>query len=167
LCIVKDTAKYLEPLYIKLMQLSTKKMPLIWKTARVIPLHKKGIKTDLNNYRPISNLCSMDKLFEKVVLQEMNRRYGDLDGHHQHGFKNNHSTSTAILQIQRDIAKSLDDKKLTMLYSCDLSAAFDLLRKRTFFNTLKDVLDKDIMNIIMDFLSDRGCRLRLMEFLQH
>jgi len=66
-----------------------------------------------------------------------------------------------IVQIQRDIAKNLDDKKHTLVYSSDLSAAFDLLRKKTFFHTLKGVLDKDIMNIIVDFLSERKMQVQI------
>jgi len=66
LLLVRDSFPFLKTHYLKLMNLATKQMPAVWKTARVIPLHKKGSKTSMDNYRPISNLCGMDKLFERV-----------------------------------------------------------------------------------------------------
>ena len=45
-----------------------KQIPEQWKTSRIIPLHKKGRKTEIVNYRPISNLCAASKIFERAVL---------------------------------------------------------------------------------------------------
>lgn len=141
------------------MQLAATKIPEIWKTARVIPLYKKGEKTKLENYRPISNLCLMEKLFEKIILHELDRRHPNLEGHHQRGFRSHHSTSTAMLELQQDICGELDGGRACLMYSVDLSAAFDLLRKNTYYHTLKDDLDADLMDIIMDFLT--GCSFRV------
>lgn len=155
LCIVKDTYKFMKKHYIRLMRLATEKMPTVWKKARVIPLFKKGDRFQPDNYRPISNLCSMDKLFEKIVLNEINRRHGGLEGNHQHGFRSGHSTSTALLDIQKGIAEELENNRMCILYSIDLSAAFDLLRKETFLDTISGLIDDDLLHIIMDFLTDR------------
>lgn len=155
LCVVRDTYQYLKPLYKVLMNLCTEKMPSQWKMARVLPLHKKGSKSSLDNYRPISNLCSMDKVFEKIILNELDRRYPGLEGPHQHGFKRRHSTVSAMLEIQSQICSQMEARNNAVLYSVDLSAAFDLLRPKTFWRTLKDDIDDDLMSIIMDFLSER------------
>ena len=68
-----------------------KKIPEQWKTARIIPLHKKGAKDDITNYRPISNLCTMSKIYEKLILQQLlnisKSNNVDLTGETQHGFK--------------------------------------------------------------------------------
>jgi hypothetical protein len=81
------------------------------------------------------------------------------DGDHQLGSKphHNHSTSTAILDLQRIISENLDNKKECMVYSVDLSAAFDLLRKNTLDEVLKDILSPGIRRVIHDFLSNRKC----------
>ncbi len=41
------------------------------KTARILPLHKKGAKDDKQNYRPIANLCSITKVYEKLLLNRL------------------------------------------------------------------------------------------------
>jgi len=69
----------------------------------------------------------MDKLFERIVLNELNRRYLGLEGAHQHGFRAGHSTTTAILELQNEISNVVDKRESCVLYSVDLSAAFDLL----------------------------------------
>ena len=69
----------------------SKVIPDQWKIAKVNPIPKKGPKSEISNYRPISNLCSTSKIFEKLILrrlislQELNGI--DLTGKQQHGFK--------------------------------------------------------------------------------
>jgi len=158
---VKDTFKFLRDPYLKLMNLSTQHIPDKWKMSRVLPLHKKGLKNNPDNFRPISNLCSLDKLFEKIVLNEINRRHPGLEGLHQHRFRPQHSTPTAMVEIQQKIVDKFDKGLDTLLYSVDLLATFDLLRKDIFYDTLKDDLHPDLMDIIMDFLSDRKVVLEI------
>ena len=69
----------------------TKKIPNQWLIAKVIPIHKKGPYTNIENYRPISNLCTTSKIFEKLILQRLGSiqllKNIDLTGKPQHGFK--------------------------------------------------------------------------------
>ena len=78
--------------------------------SKITPIHKKGDKNNLSNYRPISNLCSMSKLFEKLIMQRIHEiedsNNVDLTGTKQHGFKRKRSTSTAGLEIQSEIARA-------------------------------------------------------------
>jgi len=154
-CIVKDLFKYMSRSYLRLMRLATQSIPVQWKTARILPLHKKGCKDSPDNYRPISKLCSMDKLFQRIILTELDRRYQGLEGSHQHGFRGGHGTATAMLEVQESICTELDLGKKCLLYSVDLSAAFIYLRKNVFYKTLKGIIDDDLLKILMDFLSDR------------
>ncbi len=100
-------------------------MPKELKEARILPLHKKGSKMDINNYRPISNLSPFSKFYERCLLQRLNTEIPTGDGLHQHGFKKFHSTETALLMLQSNIAEKLELKTPSLLYSVDLSAAFD------------------------------------------
>ena len=74
---------------------------------------KKGSNIKIENYRPISNLCSTSKIFEKLILQRIHPiekiKNIDLKGKPQHGFKAKHSTNTAGLKIQSILARALNN----------------------------------------------------------
>jgi len=84
-----------------------------------------------------------------------------LEGAHQHGFRPNHSTVTAMMEIQSLIADSLDKNEMVLMYSTDLSAAFDMLRPGVLMNTIKGHLPFKICRIIHDFLVGRSFRVKL------
>jgi len=105
-------------------------LPEEWRKAKVIALQKKPKIVDISNFRPISNLCSLEKLFEKCVLNRLAALgYDNLMGKHQHGFRPLHSTTTCLLDIKTHITSALDKKKDILMYAVDLNAAFDMLRK--------------------------------------
>jgi len=133
-------------------------IPSAWKTAIVKPLHKKGPKDLIANYRPISNLSSISKLFEKIILARIDA-LGELDGSFQHGFKKNRSTTSAMLELQDFVATELDKNKIVGTYSIDLSAAFDLLRPDIFLQTLREKIPLNIMQVLMDFMSERSFKV--------
>ena len=70
-----------------------KQIPDQWRVARTIPIHKKGPKKDIENYRPIANLCSASKIFEKLILRRINEiaeeNKVDITNTRQHGYKKN------------------------------------------------------------------------------
>jgi len=73
---------------------------------------KKRDKSNIQNYRPISNLNSITKIFERCIL---NRLPDNIDGPNQHGFMKEHSTTSAGLEIQSTLAGLIDRRK-TMCY---------------------------------------------------
>ena len=79
-------------------------IPEQWKVSKIIPIFKKGSKSQIENYRPIANLCSASKVFEKLILKQIHylesKNCLDLTGKQQHGFKRNKSTATAGALLQ-------------------------------------------------------------------
>jgi len=133
------------------------KIPVQWKTAKIIPLYKKGKKDNPENYRPISLLCSIGKIFEKCVLKFMTDSFGhSLPSSFQHGFRKNHSTTTAALTIQNSISKAMDRKKKVIVVSTDMSAAFDLLDKEVLLPRMEKLgIPANLVRIYENFLSER------------
>ena len=90
-----------------------KVIPEQWKLSKIIPVHKKGDKSELSNYRPIANLCAVTKIFERLILQRIqeieDEQNVDITGTNQHGFKRGRSTTTAGLAIQSALARALDE----------------------------------------------------------
>ena len=131
--VLKDGVKYLaKPYYILMKKICEQnKIPQQWKTSRVIPLFKKGDKTDINNYRPISNLCAGSKILEKLILQrlmDIEEKSGvNLTGERQHGFKKGFSTTTACQEILAKVSDAMDRGEYAIMASLDLTAAFDVV----------------------------------------
>ena len=84
------------------------------KIAKVQPLFKKGDEERIENYRPISLLTSISKVFEKVVFLQLTKYFQDngLFYDWQYGFRENHSTEMATVELLDRIISALDDKQL-------------------------------------------------------
>ena len=80
------------------------------KVAKVIPLFKKGKKEILDNYRPISVLPSLSKIFERVIFNQINAYFTARDLYYsgQYGFREKHSTQLAALELVDRITRDLD-----------------------------------------------------------
>jgi exonuclease III len=160
--ILKDGAEVLAPAFCDLFNLiyQQKSIPEKWRTARILPLHKKGDKSKIGNYRPIANLCSASKIFERLVLSrllEIEKQKGtDMSGEMQHGFKKNRSTTTAALALQNIIAKAMDEDHYVAVASMDLTAAFDVLNVDLLLTRLKIMgIPNDVIQLITAWLKDR------------
>jgi hypothetical protein len=99
------------------------------KLARVIPIHKRNEYTNPSNYRPISLLSCLSKIVEKVI----NTRLVNFLNHHnilypyQFGFRENHSTEMALIEIIENIRNNIDHNYYTGGIFIDLTKAFDLV----------------------------------------
>ena len=103
--------------------------PTDMKLAEIIPLYKKGEKTYMENYRPISLLITISKLLEKCVYK---RLYSFLEKNNilykkQYGFRTNHSCEQAIQDLCGHILTNKEKELNTTVIYLDLSKAFDTL----------------------------------------
>ena len=115
------------------------KFPEDWKIARIAPIFKSGAKDDRSNYRPISVLPFMSRLFEKLIF---NQFYEYLDANkslyeHQSGFRLLHSVATALLASTNDWYLNIDKGKYTGLIFIDLKKAFDTVDHKILLKKLK------------------------------
>ena len=113
-------------------------MPDTLKRAKVLPIYKSKDKQLVENYRPISILPSISKVFEKVVFK---RVYNFLDHHSvfhnsQYGFRPNHSTIDAITEFTQNIFQSLENNNYSIGVFLDMSKAFDTLNLDILFEKL-------------------------------
>ena len=108
------------------------------KIAKVIPLFKKDSPFCVDNYRPISLLSSVSKLFEKVVFNQVFNYFTDNGLLHilQYGFREGHSTESATLDLSDRITNALDMNENPLAIFMDLSKAFDTLDHRILLSKL-------------------------------
>ena len=101
--------------------------PNEWKIAKVIPLFKKGSKRELGNYRPISVLPLVSKVFEKIIYYQLYDYLQEnrLLNTYQSGFRSTHSTTTALLETTNNWSINIDNSLLNGVLFIDLKKAFD------------------------------------------
>ena len=98
-----------------------------WKCSKVIPLFKHGPRNELNNYRPISIIPVVAKVFERIIYDQVEAFVNDnnLLFNSQSGFRSLHSTVTALLEATNDWAYSIDRGNVNAVVFLDLKKAFD------------------------------------------
>ena len=99
------------------------------KLAEVIPLHKKKDQACVDNYRPISLLPSIKKKIEKNVFNQLSAYFSSnkLLFLRQYGFRADHSTELATIELVDKITHKLDKGELPLVLFLDLCKAFDTL----------------------------------------
>lgn len=99
------------------------------KFARVTPIHKGGDALDLHNYRPISIISSIAKVFEKLIFKQLFKYINEFSilSSNQSGFRPNFSTTTALLKFINDVSLSLVNNLSTGAIFIDLTKAFDMV----------------------------------------
>ncbi|CAF1084798.1 unnamed protein product [Brachionus calyciflorus] len=115
-------------------------VPIEWKTAVVKPLFKKkGSNDDLNNYRAISILPPIAKLFEKLIHKQIldNLNKSKIILSYQHGFRANHSCESALHEIISEINKIRSKGLIGLLLFIDFKKAFDIVDSRLLLLKLK------------------------------
>ena len=109
------------------------------KFAKVVPVHKGGDKTLVENYRPISLLTTFSKVFEKVMYSRLYSFFSEngILNDNQFGFRAGRSCEQALLTAQKTILDSLDKKKVALLLLIDFSKAFDMVEHEILLYKLK------------------------------
>ena len=99
------------------------------KIAKITPLFNSGDPKAYNNYRPISILPCLSKIYEKVVYNRLidfiNK--SKILSKCQYGFRSNHSTSLAVVDFLEKMTASIDDGYYSLGVFLDLSKAFDTI----------------------------------------
>ena len=103
--------------------------PDSFKKSKIIPLFKKGEPSLLVNYRPISLLPTISKIFERIIHNQMYDYFNDnnLLAEQQYGFRKLHSTEFAAVKLADYISKQMESGKIPCSLYIDLSKAFDTL----------------------------------------
>ena len=102
-------------------------LPDDWLTANIIPIFKKGKKSDPRNYRPISLTSVSSKIMEHILYSQI---MDHLDENSilvkfQHGFRSQHSCESQLIITINDLTKNLDNNTQTDLFILDFAKAFD------------------------------------------
>ena len=141
--------------------LETGIFPDALKVAKVKPLYKKGDNCCFNNYRPISLLPTISKIFERVMFTQLYSYFNNnnLLSEQQYGFRSQHSTELACVKLVDYIIREMDnikDIKIPAAIFLDLSKAFDTLNFDILLHKLKYYgVDGTSLALIKSYLTNR------------
>src|SRR5690606_6280047 len=132
--------------------------PKSLKLAKVIPVFKNGEYTDYNNYRPISLLPLINKIFEKCLAKRIkdHLKTHDIIHKNQFGFMENRSCEDALLHVTNAVYSALDKNEHVTTIFLDLRKAFDTVPHLKLIQKLEKYgFQNNILNLFRSYLNER------------
>lgn len=138
--------------------------PKTLKKSIITPIYKKGNKNEKANYRPISLITSVAKIFEYVIYTRLRHYLSSMNILHdnQHGFLQKKSTITAINEFYGHLLQMLEEGMCPVGIFCDLSRAFDCVQHDILLEKLHEYGIRGIaLNWFTSYLKGRTQMVRL------
>ena len=136
--------------------------PINLKNADVTPVFKKGDRLNKCNYRPVSILPSLSKIFERIMFSQINSYINPKLSMYLCGFRKNMSAQNCLLLMLEKFRSCLDKKGACGVLLTDLSKAFDCLNHDLLIAKLNAYgFDYNSLKLINSYLTDRKQRVRV------
>lgn len=130
--------------------------PSIWKKAFVTPVHKSGSKNDVKNYRAISKMSQLGKVFEKMVTDVLFSTFKSVIIPEQHGFFKGKSTSTNLITFSEYVHRSIDSHEQVDVIYTDFAKAFDKVDHMVLkYKLASSGVHGDLLRWIISYLENR------------
>lgn len=135
--------------------------PRHWKEATVVPVHKSGLRSKVENYRPISILSCPGKVFDYLMCGRLTDAFANVIGEQQHGFVKGRSTTSNLVEFVSNVTNLVEGgQQIDALY-LDFSKAFDSLDHGILVGKLlKYGLDNKSVAWFTSYLDGRQLRVR-------
>ena len=158
--LLKECANYiLKPLtYLINISFAEGFFPCDLKISRTCPIFKGGNSKDVGNYRPISCLPILSKIYEKVAFEQLYEylKINNILSPLQFGFQPGKSTLHPLISMLNYIADAFNNNKFVVAVFLDLSKAFDLINHNILLDKLKRIGLNDIsISWFRSYLSNR------------
>jgi hypothetical protein len=156
--VLKYCSKSLSPPLTAIFNHSIKSgtFPNKWKNAYVTPVLKKGSRYKVINYRPISLLSVLSKVFEKILHNTIYHHVSNHIAPEQHGFVRRRSTVTNLAEFTNDIAYHIDNKQQVDTIYTDFAKAFDSVNHSLLLHKIKGYgISGKLYELLESYLSER------------
>ena len=142
--------------------LRQERWPRIWKTSHVVPVHKKGSRSEAANYRPISLLSVVGKVLEDILTRRLTSH---LETQHllsarQFGFRKARSAADLTLLLSNEWSDALDQGRPTAVLALDIAGAFDRVWHAGLVERLHAAgVGGALLELLRDYLQEREMRV--------
>jgi len=138
------------------------KLPEEWKESTIIPIHKKGDKTDCNNYRGISLLPTTYKNLYNILLSRLIPNAKEIIGNHQCGFRRNRSTLDQIFCIHQIQEKKWEYHEPVHQLFMYFRKSYDSVRREVLYKILIEIaFPRKLVRLIKMSLTETYSRVRV------
>ena len=136
-------------------------IPNDWKCANVVPVFKKGSKSSVQNYRPISLTSLVMKIYERIIATEILSKVNGKIDNRQHGFLPLKSCESQLIPFADNLAKCLNNGSRMDVIYFDFAKAFDLVNHDIILQKLKDNfgINGFLLKFLLEYLSNRSQRV--------
>ena len=132
------------------------------KLANVTPVHKKGSQSEKGNYRPVSILPNLSKVFERCIYKQIYEYFENILSKYQCGFRKGHSAQHCLIALLEKWQESIDRGSEFGILLTDLSKAFDCLPHDLFVAKLSAYgFDNKALRFTYDNLKNRKQRTKI------
>jgi hypothetical protein len=133
--------------------------PDLMKCSKLIPLFKSGDKSNPSNFRPISILPALSKIFEKIIYSQLVYFFtiNNLFHENQFGFSKGKNTTDAGIALLKHIMGTWENKQDALGVFCDLSKAFDCVDHQTLLKKMGHYgVSRESVSLLQSYLSNRN-----------
>ena len=132
------------------------------KLANVTPVHKKSSQSEKGNYRPVSILPKLSKVFERCIYKQIYEYFENILSKYQCGFRKGHSAQHCLIALLEKWRESIDRGSEFGILLTDLSKAFDCLPHDLFVAKLSAYgFDNKALRFTYDYLKNRKQRTKI------
>ena len=136
--------------------------PEAWKRGEWNPVFKKDDRLDEKNYRPITLLCTVDKVYEQLLSEQVNKHFDTILNPCLSAYRKNYSCETTLLRLTEEWKLAADSKQYVGVLSTDMSKAFDSLHPSLIINKLKAYgFSEGSLKLIRSYFNNRQNRVKL------
>ena len=144
--------------------ISSKEVPNSWKRGEIVPHFKKDSQLKKVNYRPLTILLSLSKIFEHILHQQLADHFENIFHKYMFGYRKYHGCPTALLSLTEQWKEDLDKHNIIGTIAIDLSKAFDRLSHDLILEKLKFYgLSDHALSLMHCYLSSLYQRVKLSD----
>jgi sorting nexin-29 len=141
-------------------------LPQQWKESIIVPIYKKGDKTDCNSNRGTSLLSAAYKILSNILLATLTPYVNEIIGDHQCGFRRNRSTMDQIFYIRQIVQKKWEYNGTVHQLFVDFKKAYDSVRIEVLYNILLEFgIPKKLVRLIKMCLNETYSKVRMGKLL--
>ena len=125
------------------------------KLASITPVFKENVRTSKNNYRPVSVLLAISKIFEHIICNQLSAFFEEIFSNFQCGFRKDYSTQHCLFMMLESWKEAANKNKAFGALMADLSNAFDCLSHDLLIAKLHAFgIELSSLKLLQDYLSN-------------